>query len=54
MADPSPVDRNQDGHVLVLRIYRPESMNAIKSRVIDDLTPAVSTPDGMTQYGASS
>jgi enoyl-CoA hydratase/carnithine racemase len=41
MADSSPVEVNQDGPVLVLRINRPESMNAINSRVIDDLTRAV-------------
>lgn len=41
MPDASPVDVDQDGHVLILRINRPESMNAINGRVIADLTQAV-------------
>ena len=41
MAEATPVDINQDGHVLVLRINRPESVNAINSRVLDELTRAV-------------
>jgi enoyl-CoA hydratase len=41
MPEPSPVDVEQDGHVLVLRINRPESMNAINGRVIEELTRAV-------------
>jgi enoyl-CoA hydratase len=39
--DSSPVDVEQDGHVLILRINRPESLNAINNRVIEDLTRAV-------------
>jgi enoyl-CoA hydratase/carnithine racemase len=41
MTDASPVDVEQDGHVLILRINRPESLNALSSRVIEDLTAAV-------------
>jgi enoyl-CoA hydratase/carnithine racemase len=41
MPDASPVDIEQNGHVLILRINRPESMNAINSRVIEELTRAV-------------
>ncbi|MDO8363994.1 MAG: enoyl-CoA hydratase/isomerase family protein [Actinomycetota bacterium] len=41
MPDGSPVDVQQDGHVLVLRINRPEAMNAINGRVLDELTRAV-------------
>jgi enoyl-CoA hydratase len=41
MPDASPVDIEQSGHVLMLRINRPESMNAINSRVIEELTRAV-------------
>lgn len=41
MPDAPPVDVERDGHVLVLRINRPESMNAINSQVIRDLTRAV-------------
>ncbi|HEX3957707.1 MAG TPA: enoyl-CoA hydratase/isomerase family protein [Trebonia sp.] len=41
MPDASPVDVDQDGHVLILRINRPESMNAINGQVIADLTQAV-------------
>lgn len=40
MPNASPVDIEQDGHVLILRINRPESMNAINGRVIGDLTRA--------------
>jgi enoyl-CoA hydratase/carnithine racemase len=41
MPDDSPVEIDKDGYVLILRLNRPESMNAINSRVIDDLTRAV-------------
>lgn len=41
MPDASPVDIEQSGHVLILRIDRPESMNAINGRVIEELTRAV-------------
>jgi enoyl-CoA hydratase/carnithine racemase len=41
MPDASPVDLEQDGQVLILRINRPESMNALNTRVLEDLTRAV-------------
>src|SRR6202035_1079782 len=41
MPDDSPVDIEQNGYVLILRINRPDSMNAINSRVIEDLIRAV-------------
>jgi enoyl-CoA hydratase len=41
MPDDSPVEIEQDGHVLILRLNRPQSMNAINSRVIEELTRAV-------------
>jgi enoyl-CoA hydratase/carnithine racemase len=33
-ADSSPVDVQQDGHVLILRINRPDAMNALDGRVL--------------------
>ena len=40
-ADPSPVDVQQDGHVLILRINRPDAMNALDGRVLFELIAAV-------------
>jgi enoyl-CoA hydratase/carnithine racemase len=39
--EPSAVEVDQDGHVLVLRINRPEALNAINNQVMDELTAAV-------------
>jgi enoyl-CoA hydratase/carnithine racemase len=41
MPDSSPVKIDQEGHVLTLRINRPESLNALNTRVIEELTLAV-------------
>ena len=41
MTDNSPVEIDQDGHVLILRLNRPERLNAINNRVIEELTGAV-------------
>jgi len=40
MSDTSPVEVQQDGNVLIVRINRPDAMNAISGQVIADLAAA--------------